>query len=503
MIPPIMLKTWPENPGFNLRAKGLEGLSKGATQKLEVARPSRGETTMNPEGLDNLRDSRVLPGCLITNWLFFLISENIPAIFRLQVHGHLSMVGAMKRYIALSALFLTLCTSLFAAEDPVALAEIQEVTEVPGLDYLSEIGQKLGCHFTVEYRSYLLTGKMPKIRENVSNDLSISSLAALVTKLRRDLPGYTIATDPKHAKVVHIVEDALENQKDYVLNKKLTLKYSGHLATCEGTDEAGRRIPRGIGLVRALAEQVGNLQQGSDEAGNARTIIDCWTEVNVDVKNQAVRSILTDCLPISNYKAVLWRAVTTRDVHGKTVVTVQFSGQRPSKVVSSGAIARAAYVDQSTAQSPNTEPTKTATINSVSLICRINQEAGELFFTITNASSDKIGINFRQIELRVRDAQGNLVKTTDAGYDRFGKYQNPPISRVEYAIREASRDVIKDSVGPGELKETVFFLSKYFDLHPDREYRLTAETFFSSHRDGIDQRLKIEDLLFFFARSER
>jgi hypothetical protein len=58
------------------------------------------------------------------------------------------------------------------------------------------------------------------------------------------------------------------------------------------------------------------------------TIIDCMTQVNVDVKNQAVRSILTDCLPISNDNAVLWRAVTTRDVDGKKVVTVQFSGQR-------------------------------------------------------------------------------------------------------------------------------------------------------------------------------
>src|SRR4051794_34876906 len=35
----------------------------------------------------------------------------------------------MKRYIPLSLLFLTLCTGLFAAEDPVALAEKQEAEE--------------------------------------------------------------------------------------------------------------------------------------------------------------------------------------------------------------------------------------------------------------------------------------------------------------------------------------------------------------------------------------
>ncbi|MDB6032490.1 MAG: hypothetical protein JWM16_2828, partial [Verrucomicrobiales bacterium] len=54
---------------------------------------------------------------------------NILSNFLLQVNGHLSIVDAMKRYIALSALFLTLCTGLFAAEDPVALAEKQEAEE--------------------------------------------------------------------------------------------------------------------------------------------------------------------------------------------------------------------------------------------------------------------------------------------------------------------------------------------------------------------------------------
>src|SRR3954470_12565755 len=96
----------------------------------------------------------------------------------------------MNSSIIRGLLLVGVCFSAFAEQTGTRSPEnrqVQEVTEVPGLDYLSEIGEKLGCHFTVEYRSYLLTGKMPKIRENVSNDLSISSLAALVTKLRRDL----------------------------------------------------------------------------------------------------------------------------------------------------------------------------------------------------------------------------------------------------------------------------------------------------------------------------
>src|SRR3954453_3284259 len=112
----------------------------------------------------------------------------------------------MNSSIIRGVLLVGICFSAFAEltgtrspenRNNLIMPQVQEVTEVPGLDYLSEIGEKLGCHFTVEYRSYLLTGKTPKIRENVSNDLSISSLAALVAKLRRDLPGYTIATDPK------------------------------------------------------------------------------------------------------------------------------------------------------------------------------------------------------------------------------------------------------------------------------------------------------------------
>jgi TolA-binding protein len=60
---------------------------------------------------------------------YLLILEQILANFLLHPHGHLPIVGDMKRYFTLSVLFLSLCTGLFAAEDPVALAEKQDAEE--------------------------------------------------------------------------------------------------------------------------------------------------------------------------------------------------------------------------------------------------------------------------------------------------------------------------------------------------------------------------------------
>jgi len=56
----------------------------------------------------------------------------------------------------------------------------------PYYDYLFYIGDKLGCHFTLEYRAESLTRKLPKIMEEVTNDWTVASIPALVSKLRRE-----------------------------------------------------------------------------------------------------------------------------------------------------------------------------------------------------------------------------------------------------------------------------------------------------------------------------
>ncbi len=193
-------------------------------------------------------------------------------------------------------------------------------------EYLFDMGQKFMCHFTLEYRGYALTGKSSVLNSMVTNDANVTTIPLLVAKLRRDLPGFTVAQNSKNPKIVHIIEQALA-EKDYVLNKSTSLRYSGNLVGCVVKDEAGRNLVKGNGLVVAVAEKVGVVLDGSEEAGSHGAFNDCVTMVTVNASNTTVRSILTDYIPLGNYKTILWRAVTTK-AEGKPEVLVQFYGPK-------------------------------------------------------------------------------------------------------------------------------------------------------------------------------
>lgn len=45
----------------------------------------------------------------------------------------------------------------------------------------------------------------------------------------------------------------------------------------------------------------------------------------MDAKNQTVRSIFTDCIPLADYGPILWRAVS-KSQEGKEKIVVQYYG---------------------------------------------------------------------------------------------------------------------------------------------------------------------------------
>jgi hypothetical protein len=203
---------------------------------------------------------------------------------------------------------------------------------MPCEDYLFLIGPKIGCYFTLEYRSYKLTGQVPRIESFITfttNDLAVASTEDLVSNLRRSLNGFTIEQDVKNPKVIHIIEGVLEHQKDYVLNKRTSLSYTGNLVNCIVEDAQGRNLVHGEGIVNAMASKVGGIQNGTTEAGSQGAFDDCSTVVNIEATNETVRSILTDYIPLAGYKTVLWRAATTiTRREGETNVLVQFYGPK-------------------------------------------------------------------------------------------------------------------------------------------------------------------------------
>jgi hypothetical protein len=104
--------------------------------------------------------------------------------------------------------------------EPEPFINIQEASVVPLPDYLFGIGNKLGCYFTLEYRSYEIAGPRSKAHSVFTNDTSVPSLEVLVSNLRRELPGFNIEPDSRSPKIIHIVEQSLATDNSYVLKEK-------------------------------------------------------------------------------------------------------------------------------------------------------------------------------------------------------------------------------------------------------------------------------------------
>jgi hypothetical protein len=203
----------------------------------------------------------------------------------------------------------------------------EQASVLPFNDYLFLTGERLGCYFTLEYRAYALAGRASRIHMTVTNDVSVSSIPELIANLRRNMGGFAIEQDSKNPKVIHVIEQFLENNTNYALNKKITINYSGLIGQCTIKNAAGQNISKGNGLIPVVSQQVKGIQGGTEEAGSQGAVNDCVTVVNIHATNQTVRSIFTDCIPLDKYKAVLWRAVIT-NTNDTPQVLVQFYGPK-------------------------------------------------------------------------------------------------------------------------------------------------------------------------------
>lgn len=205
---------------------------------------------------------------------------------------------------------------------------------------LDENGSKLGCNFTIDYRGYAITGKESKANPfyiqytQVRADLDADSIPTLVSKLRGYLDGFIVVPDAKNPKIIHIIENVLADDPNYVLNKKISLEYSGSLAGTNVPTKPGFAMLVG-GLLPAVAEKAGDIRGGLETSGSSGFGGFSWdgvTQINVNATNETVRSIFTDYLPATNYNPVMWTAVTTKRIgeHGELVqcVLVHFFGQR-------------------------------------------------------------------------------------------------------------------------------------------------------------------------------
>ena len=77
--------------------------------------------------------------------------------------------------------------------------------------------------------------------------------------------------------------------------------------------EVGKHVP-GIGYVSGcmIGEVPGDFQ----------------TQVKVDAKNQTARDVLTGCVPLKDYSAILWDAKTWEKEDGQYRTIIRYQGRR-------------------------------------------------------------------------------------------------------------------------------------------------------------------------------
>jgi hypothetical protein len=178
--------------------------------------------------------------------------------------------------------------------------------------YLSVVGDRIGYQFTIEVFEY--RGDEPNfLNALIIDDGSVQSLDALLKTMSKELPRFEIARNARHKHVLHVTERGLKNLHGYALNDTADLHYEGSID----------------GVARALHESLPALDRKS--AGDWREMFDDHvTRVTINATDESVRDILTDCVPLERYGAILWRAQT--DWHKpEPTTTVQYYGPRKSK----------------------------------------------------------------------------------------------------------------------------------------------------------------------------
>lgn len=176
------------------------------------------------------------------------------------------------------------------------------------LNELSAVGDQFHCSFTIERASTPTSKTLQRARFKI--DYDIESIDALREVMQAQLDGAVIRQNPKHPRVLHVIDAELAKDANYALDKPATLEYSGvvgGLPTRIGEVVPGIRLPRSFSNTEGLGDHV--------------------TQVDVDAKEESVRDILTNAVPIERYEPVLWVA-ETHDQDGKRETWIRFIGPR-------------------------------------------------------------------------------------------------------------------------------------------------------------------------------
>ena len=174
--------------------------------------------------------------------------------------------------------------------------------------YLRDVAGGLDCYFTIEQLADTATHTSPlSVAEIVPTE--VESIDALVDKLNRDLEGVTATRSTSNPRVIHLVENALRQMNEYVMEREVTVDYTGN--------------PHGlmVRLHEQLEGAVGPWTSGPIPAPP----LDATTEISVSVEGKTLRDVLTGAVPLKDYSRFMWSAYVLEE-DGLPYTGVNFLG---------------------------------------------------------------------------------------------------------------------------------------------------------------------------------
>jgi hypothetical protein len=173
--------------------------------------------------------------------------------------------------------------------------------------YLSSIGKRLDCYFTVE--QVQSPTKPDILTETVEPDLNNKNIGDLVGFLGRNLEGYEVFQSPSDRAVVHIVAAKTRAIEVYWLDCRIYVSFEGSPS----------------GLLAKILNLVKFTEHETVFSIHSMPAWDLTARVRVFADRLTIRRVLTEYLPLSRYSRVLWNA-TTRPKGETQVVSVSWGG---------------------------------------------------------------------------------------------------------------------------------------------------------------------------------
>lgn len=205
-----------------------------------------------------------------------------------------------------------------AADNRSADIHNERATKVRLVDALWKTGKKADCYFTIEQALQdSNTVDMRSVRIDPGEIGKVSTIADAVKVLKKELAHLEIAVyqSKENPAVIHIVGKALANRRDYWMNRRVDFAFSG-------------RLYRGF---EKLVKGIKNVEAARGFFGWDLSGLDHTTIVRISAEKTAVRTILSDCIPLSRYARVLWYCRSSQSGGKKVIVTMVFGRQVPSK----------------------------------------------------------------------------------------------------------------------------------------------------------------------------